>query len=492
MTIKSKLVISSTLFIIIAVMLMWAGFSINIERQNNLTFINYAGQLRFRSYRLAWLINEHRRHAAQRAEFETKIKKDMGEFEGILSALKNGSNKYDIRGIEDKEILSRLNKHIEDWNKIKPMIEHIVKFPDLNVHGAHEEQTEDYVDEIHATVNLFESKKKAEMQTFIFMTYLVAILSMSLFFTFLFYIYRQIVIPLGIMVKGMKEFSNGNLKARVDIIAKDEIGAAASTFNSMAEKIENMYARLGSAVDQLCDANYKLEKAARLKSMALPILSHELKTPLTSIKGFVHTLLREDARLSETVQKKYLATINSDADRLLRLINEMLDMTMIELNRVKLDLKPLFISTIVRDVSERLNTAIFGLDLQDGIPEILLDKNKIEQVILNLIDNAIKYSPDRCPIKINAKDEWEFIKVTVEDEGIGIPKSDREKVFDAFYRIDSDPQLKHLGASLSKSVHGLGLGLFICKGIIEAHKGRIWIEEKEGNGTRVAFTLPKG
>ncbi len=93
MTIKSKLVISSTLFIIIAAMLMWAGFSINRERQNNLTFVNYAGQLRFRSYRLAWLIHEHRRHAAQRAEYETKIKNDMEEFEDILLALAGSSNK---------------------------------------------------------------------------------------------------------------------------------------------------------------------------------------------------------------------------------------------------------------------------------------------------------------------------------------------------------------------------------------------------------------
>lgn len=482
MTIKTKLVISSTLFIIIAAILMWAGFSINIERQNNLTFINYAGQLRFRSYRIAWLIHEHSRHAAQRAEYENKIKKDMDEFEDILLALAGSGNKYDIKKVKDKEIMPRLNKHIGDWHEIKPMIEGIMKTPDEYLIETYEEQMEKYVDEVNVTIKLFEYREREKSRDFIVKIYLVAILSLCLFLVYLFYVYRQTATPLVTLIKGMDDFSKGNFKARVDITAKDEIGAAASTFNSMAEKIENMYARLGSTVDQLCDANYKLEKVARLRSMALPILSHELKTPLTSIKGFVHTLLREDARLNETVQKKYLSTINSEAERLSRLLDELLDMTKLEIGKLGLNLKPISISSIIRDVLNRVNISNIELDLQDGIPQILLDKNKIEQVILNLIDNAVKYSPTGGKIKITTKDEGSFIKITVDDEGVGIPKSERENVFDAFYRALSD---------LTQHAKGIGLGLFICKGIIEAHKGKIWIEEKEGNGARVAFTLPK-
>lgn len=481
MTIKSKLVIVASVFLFISITLMGIGFYVVKDMSDGLTFINYAGQTRYKTYRLAWLMEEHSEGGKG---IEPAIRKEMYEFERLLFSLRDGNKEYGIKGAQDAEILSRLNKHIKDWAEISALIEkELKKSVTKDWIARYHVVLENYVRELDATVTLSESRGKAKGKNSISEIYFLVTFSSSIFFAFLFYIYREMAVPLKNLIHGIRSFSKGDLKARMNIISNDEMGEAASSFNNMASELEMLYNKLNSTVDQLTKANYKLERTNRLRANIVTIVSHELKTPLTSIKGFAHTLMREDAKFDEAVKRKYLSIINSETDRLSKLINDMMDMTRIEMGRMELKKELVSVSRIIRDAAAMLNISNIELDVKEYLSDIWLDKNKIQEVILNIIDNAVKYSPKDEKIRIKAYEEKDFIKVTVDDEGHGIQENEREKVFDAFYREPS---------GLSYNSKGLGLGLYICKGIIEAHKGRIWIEEKQGKGTSIAFTLPKG
>lgn len=480
MTIKAKLVIASSIFFFVSITLMGIGLYIVKDLTDALTFVNYAGQTRYKTYRLAWLIEEY---LEGKRESEAIIRKEMYDLERLLLHLRDGSRERNLKRPGDTEILLRLNRHIEDWYKIKALIEKDLK---ATVYKSGEWVDyvlfEDYVSGLDATVSLAEKKEGEKGAAFVLKIYLVAVLSIFLFFAFLFYIYMEITTPLGNMIKGIRNFSQGNLKTRIDAISKDELGEVASSFNEMAGNLENLYDRLNSTVDQLTVANIKLERTNIVRNNIVTIVSHELLTPLTSIKGFVHTLMREDAKFDEVVKKKYLSIIGSEADRLSKMISEMMDMTRIEMGRMELTRELVSVARIIRDAVSMLNISDIEFDLKEDIQDVWLDKDKTQEVILNIIDNAVKYSPKDGRIRIKAYEEKGFIKVTVDDEGPGIGKEDREKIFDAFYRLSE---------GLKKNKTGLGLGLYICKGIVGAHNGQIWIEEKEGKGTRVAFTLHK-
>ncbi|MBI3754663.1 MAG: HAMP domain-containing protein [Deltaproteobacteria bacterium] len=481
MTIKTKLVIAASVFLLISITFMVIGFYVVKDMSDGLTFINYAGQTRYKTYRLAWLMEEH---SEGKKGIEPAIRKEMYEFERLLFSLRDGNKEYAIKGAQDGEILSRLNKHIKDWAEISALIEKELKTSvNKDWIARYHVVLENYVLELDATVTISESKGKAKGKTSISEIYFLAAFSLFIFFAFLFYIYREMTVPLRNLINGIRSFSKGDLKARINIASNDEMGEAASSFNNMANELEMLYNKLNSTVAQLTKANYKLERTNRLRGNIVTIVSHELKTPLTSIKGFVHTLMREGAKFDEAVKRKYLSIINSETDRLSKLINDMMDMTRIEMGRMELKKELVSISRVIRDAAAMLNISDIEFDLKEDISYIWLDKNRIEEVILNLMDNAVKYSPKGGRIRIRAYEEKDFIKITVDDEGHGIQENEREKVFDAFYRAPS---------GLSYNSKGLGLGLYICKGIIEAHKGEIWIEEKQGKGTMVAFTLPKG
>jgi len=230
-----------------------------------------------------------------------------------------------------------------------------------------------------------------------------------------------------------------------------------------------------------------LREIDRLRSGLLANVSHELRTPLTSIKGFATTLLRSDVKWSQEEQQDFLRSIDQETERLIHLISDLLDMSRIEAEGLKLEKHDYQISEILDSVGSRLASLTEYHQLQvivpSGLPSVFVDQMRIGQVLTNLVENATKYSPRGSQITIEAQPAGDQINVSVTDRGEGIPAELLDKVFDRFYQAES---------IVTGRKSGTGLGLSICRGIIEAHGGRIWVESKRGEGSRFSFSLPVG
>lgn len=228
-----------------------------------------------------------------------------------------------------------------------------------------------------------------------------------------------------------------------------------------------------------------LREVDNLRSQLLSNVSHELRTPLTSIKGFVSTLLRTDAEWSSEEQRDFLEIVNQEADRLTRLISDLLDMSRLDAGALKLNRDIHHVSTVLESIESRLGSLTCGRRLLKNIPfdlpPVFVDEMRIGQVLTNLIENAIKYSPEGCDIVIEARPIRDDVVISVIDKGAGIPYELIDKVFDRFYQTES---------IVTGRKSGTGLGLSICRGIIEAHGGRIWVESKLGEGSNFSFSLP--
>lgn len=223
-----------------------------------------------------------------------------------------------------------------------------------------------------------------------------------------------------------------------------------------------------------------LEATDRFRSALLSSISHDLRTPLAAIMGSVTSLQDKEAQLSPTARSDLLATIEEEAARLNRLVGNMLNMTRLEAGALKPERDWHSIEEVIGAALERLHTndRQVSVDIEPDLPLVPLDFVLIEQVMLNLLDNAIKFSPPGSPIEICARREGDLMRVSVSDHGVGIPASELENIFEKFHRV------KASGAP------GTGLGLSICKGIVEAHQGRIWAEQRREGGARFIFTLP--
>jgi two-component system phosphate regulon sensor histidine kinase PhoR len=215
-------------------------------------------------------------------------------------------------------------------------------------------------------------------------------------------------------------------------------------------------------------------------------VSHELKTPLTSIKGFVETLL-EGALEDKENSRHFLQIIQSHANRLDNLVNDLLDLSHLESQEIKLEKEKVNLKALTDDIlasfrSQFKKRAIqVTSDLSKGV-FIIANKDKIDQVLTNLIDNAIKFNHEKGSIKIYSQDLDDKIKIFVEDSGIGIPEKDIPRIFERFYRVDK---------ARSRELGGTGLGLSIVKHIVELHGGSVGVESTEGLGSKFYFYLPK-
>ena len=248
-------------------------------------------------------------------------------------------------------------------------------------------------------------------------------------------------------------------------------------------------------IDDLQYANRELEKANliskelnRRKSEFLSNVSHALRTPLTSIKSFTEILLKyENIDLSE--QKKYLTIMDNEIDRLTRLIDQLLDLDEIEHDEAKLRFVPCDICGIVQNSVSEIGPLIKEKGIAVSVnllPKSLIidgDEDRLKEVLMNLIGNAIKFTPPNGKIAITAREKEDTVEVGIADTGTGIPQNELANIFKRFKRLDN---------LINKKVTGTGLGLYICKQIIEKHKGEIWAESQEGNGSKFIFALPKG
>ncbi len=235
------------------------------------------------------------------------------------------------------------------------------------------------------------------------------------------------------------------------------------------------------------------EEVNRAKDEFLSIASHELKTPITSIKGYSQALLRRARRVDGGAVKpedwnrtvSQLAVIEQQASKLARMVDDLLDVTRAETQRFQLNFASTDLVVLTTRVIEQLQatTAKHQISLSSEAPqvEVDIDESRIEQVLYNLISNAIKYSPDGEEIRVQLRLEDSEVICAVSDKGIGIPKEEQGMLFNRFYRASN--------ASATR-ISGIGLGLYISSGIVSQHSGRMWVDSQVGRGSTFYFSLP--
>jgi two-component system NtrC family sensor kinase len=227
------------------------------------------------------------------------------------------------------------------------------------------------------------------------------------------------------------------------------------------------------------------EELSKLKSNLLAMVSHELRTPLATIKGYSTMILDYFPKLSSNEKKDYLKSIDNSTDRLAKLVDNLLDTSRMEAGLLKLHKAPVSISKLMQEVAAEARIRAYqhhiALILDKRMPKVNIDAKRIQQVLDNLIDNAIKYSPQEAEILLSVRRDRRQLIISVADKGPGIPADELTNIFDRMYRIEQ---------RLTSGVEGIGLGLSICRRLVEAHGGRIWVQSEMGKGSTFYFTLP--
>ncbi|HKJ37993.1 MAG TPA: ATP-binding protein, partial [Anaerolineales bacterium] len=249
--------------------------------------------------------------------------------------------------------------------------------------------------------------------------------------------------------------------------------------------------KLGNIIVAVRDITH-FRTADEIKATFISIVSHELRTPVALIKGYASTLRRDDAKWDKATISDSLAVIEEEADRLSKMIDDLLDASRLQAGGLSLNKADVAISNLANRVAERLSTQSnkhsILTDFPENFPVILADETRIQQVITNLVSNAIKYAP-QGEIKISGQILPEQVIICVSDEGPGIEANDLPHIFDRFYR----------STKAVKNTKGAGLGLYLARAIVEVHGGRIWADAatgkaqngKPGSGASICFSLPR-
>lgn len=230
------------------------------------------------------------------------------------------------------------------------------------------------------------------------------------------------------------------------------------------------------------------ERLDAVRGDVVATVSHEIRSPLTSVKGFTRTMLAKWERFSDEQKRTMLETIDADADRVTRLLGELLDVSRIDAGRVQLHRRPLDVGDVAAAVVDKARLRDLGrgrelaVDVAEDVPQVHADADKLEQVLTNLVENALRYAPD-SPVhlavdEVAGDDGDRQVRVTVADDGPGIPAEQHALVFQKFGRGHQNRQV------------GTGLGLYITRGLVEAHGGRVWIDPDEHPGATFHVTLP--
>jgi signal transduction histidine kinase len=225
----------------------------------------------------------------------------------------------------------------------------------------------------------------------------------------------------------------------------------------------------------------------QMKSEFVSNVSRELRSPLTSIYGFAETLLRDDVLFGDEERATFLGYIASEAGRLTAIVDRLLAVARLDSGDLQVQLASTDVRMVVSEVVASAKQALaldgheFVLDLPPEPLDAEADRDKLRQILTDLIENAVKYSPDGGTITVTARRHDDTVEVSVEDEGIGIPESEQQRIFAKFYRAEAGRDLES---------GGTGLGLFIAKELLAAMRGRIWVRSREGEGSSFAFALP--
>ena len=228
-----------------------------------------------------------------------------------------------------------------------------------------------------------------------------------------------------------------------------------------------------------------IRRAGQLQKEVIATVAHELRNPLASIKGYISTLLQPDVKWEPQLQREFLTIANQEADHLNRLVGDLLTVSQLQADVVKLEREKLELSDILNDFETYIGRVIsrhsFHIEVHHELPAVLVDRHRVVQIISNLVSNAAKFSEPGTRITIRASQRSKHIVVVVSDEGRGIPRDQIDRVFEPFYRVERSP---------AASSPGFGLGLTICRRLVEAHGGEIWVESEPGKGSSFYFSLP--
>ncbi len=274
--------------------------------------------------------------------------------------------------------------------------------------------------------------------------------------------------PIKLLSDGAQEIGEGYLDHRIEITSRDELGELAHEFNIMAAKLQEL--------DQL-------------KQDFVSNVTHELRSPLTSLRGYVELLLRKGAGPLNEEQEEHLLVIKNNAMRLARFIDNLLDVAKIESEKIELHPEDIPLKSIAKEMAiifrpqaheKKIN---FVIDIPDSLPMLFVDADKMLEIFTNLISNALKFTPENGQITFSAKKENNMIHIMIQDTGIGIPPSALKNVFNKFEQVKPTQ-------GLVRKTKGTGLGLTIVKGFVEAHDGQVWMESEVDKGATAHITLP--
>jgi len=286
---------------------------------------------------------------------------------------------------------------------------------------------------------------------------------------------RRITRPILDIEAAARAIRDGELSRRIEVTTADEIGKLAASINDMAAKLGNDIAQL--------------RKLERVRSEFLGNVSHELRTPIFSLQGFLETLL-DGAVDDPAVNRDFLEKAHKHAGRLNALLNDLIEISRIESGEMKMSFRFMPLAEFLREVNEEMSPAAakknIALTLDPGEcarDSVYADRDRLKQVMINLLDNAIKYTDNGGSISVRARREGaDMVCVEVADTGSGIAREHLARIFERFYRVDKDR---------SRDVGGTGLGLAIVKHIVEAHGGTIQVESAVGKGSKFMFTLKR-
>lgn len=275
--------------------------------------------------------------------------------------------------------------------------------------------------------------------------------------------------PIKKLSKGAASIGDGNLDTVIDIRSRDELGKLAGEFNSMAKKLKEL--------DTMKDA-------------FVSNITHDLKSPLGAMKGYVDFLLKGRMGNINDKQKDALIRVSENAERLGNFIGDILDYAKIKSGSIDIVREKTDVSEIIRETVRLIEpladnkSIILKAKVPDGAEEIFGDKKSLERVLHNLISNSIKFTPEKGRITVSLEDKRKELIISVSDTGVGIPPEDIGSIFDRFHQVQEHVKMV--------KTRGTGLGLAIVKGIVEAHDGKVWVESKINKGSTFFFSLPKG
>ncbi len=286
---------------------------------------------------------------------------------------------------------------------------------------------------------------------------------------------KTMVTPIQNLTKAAEKVASGDFSESVENEAKDEIGVLTRTFNDMAGQLER----------NIEDLQY----AEQMRKEFVANVSHELRTPVTSIRSYAETLCDAGKSMNPETEKRFLEVIVRESDRMTKIVQDLLTLSRFDAGSIAFDFQKFSFEKSVQDVynaqllEAQKHHHNFGLQFESEMPEITGDKARIEQVLINMLSNAIKYTPDGGRIRITAGVKGDSVWCTVRDNGIGIPKQDVDRVFERFYRVDK---------ARSRESGGTGLGLSIAYEIVQRHDGNMTLHSQKGKGTAITVTLPIG